>query len=241
MRTTTTFLFLLLSATLSFGSVQRIEISKATQTESPIKFSVTITPDDQQDGQHLVELVLPAGQKELAELWKVYLWIVQDKKTSLGAPLDLSYAKDKSITVRFNGHVDTLSHCQIAIRCGQHAPLSETIYQIDVGSYLNNKAEQGNNLIPRSLATDAALAHFRETSPNLAEHLVHLGDPKPVVGPRGRAWHVFLFDKRHGNPSFMQPNQIDDASHSLIILGTKGTPVVISNKKQMDDYKDITE
>jgi hypothetical protein len=142
MRTTTTFLFLLLSATLSFGSVRRIEISKATQTEAPIKFSVTITPDEQQDGHCLVKLVLPAGQQEVAELWKIYLWILQDKKTILGAPLDLSYAKDQTITVRFHGHVDTLSHCLIAIRCGQHAPLSETIYQIDVGSYLKNTAEQ---------------------------------------------------------------------------------------------------
>jgi hypothetical protein len=89
-----------------------------------------------------VKLVLPAGQQEVAELWKIYLWILQDKKTILGAPLDLSYAKDQTITVRFHGHVDTLSHCLIAIRCGQHAPLSETIYQIDVGSYLKNTAEQ---------------------------------------------------------------------------------------------------
>jgi hypothetical protein len=142
MKTTATFLFLLLSATLSFGSVRRIEISKATQTESPIKFSVTITPDEQQDGHCLVELVLPTGQQELAELWKVYLWIRQEKKSILGAPLDLSYANDKTITVRFHGQVDTLRDCLIAIRCGQHAPLSETIYQIDVGSYLEKAAEQ---------------------------------------------------------------------------------------------------
>ncbi len=86
-----------------------------------------------------MELALPPGQQELADLWKIYLWVLQDKKTVLGAALDLSYAKDKTITVRYHGHVDTVSRCLIAIRCGKLAPLSETIYQIDVGSYLKKE------------------------------------------------------------------------------------------------------
>ncbi len=141
MRTTATFLFVVFSATLSFGSVRRVEISKTTQVDSPIEFSVTITPDSQQEGHVLVELVLPSGQKELADLWKVYLWILQDKKTVLGVPLDPTYAKDKTITVRYHGHVDTVNRCLIAIRCGKRAPLSETIYQINVGSYLTDGAD----------------------------------------------------------------------------------------------------
>jgi hypothetical protein len=143
MRTTATVLVLSLFATLSFGSVRRVEISKTTQTDSPIEFSVTITPHNQQDGRVSVELVLPSGQQELADLWKIYLWVLKDKKTVLGAPLDLNYAKDKTITVRYSGHIDTVNRCLIAIRCGKHAPRSETIYQIDIGSYLKNAAESG--------------------------------------------------------------------------------------------------
>ena len=139
MRITALILVLVFYATLSFGSQRKVEISKTTQADSPIEFSVTITPDRHENGRVLVKLVLPAGQKELADLWKIYLLVLQDKKTVLGAPLDLSYAKDKTITARYHGHVDTVSRCLIAIRCGKHAPLSETIYQIDVGSYLKNK------------------------------------------------------------------------------------------------------
>jgi hypothetical protein len=136
------FLLLSLFAIPAFGSVKRIEISKTTQAESPIEFSMKITPDEQQAGHCLVELLLPPGQQELAELWKIDLWVLQDRKTILGVPLDLDYAKDKTITLRFSGHVDTVSRCLVAIRCGKHAPLSETIYQIDVGSYLKNTAEE---------------------------------------------------------------------------------------------------
>jgi len=144
MRTTATFLFVVFSATLSFGSVRRVEISKTTQADSPIEFSVTITPDSQQEGHVLVELVLPSGQKELADLWKVDLRIRQDgkRKTVLLVPLELNYAKDKTITVRYYGHVDTVSRSHVAIRCGKHAPLSETVYLINVGSYLADGADQ---------------------------------------------------------------------------------------------------
>ena len=123
-------------------SVRRIEISKETQAESLIKFLVAITPHVQQDGNCHVEFVFPAGQQELAELWKIDLWLLRNRKTILAVPLDLNYDKDKTITVRFHGHVDTVSQCLIAIRCGQHAPFSETIYQIDVGSYVKKTAEQ---------------------------------------------------------------------------------------------------
>ena len=100
---------------------------------------MTITSDSQLEGHVLVEISLPPGQQELADLWKIYLWVLEDEKTVLGAPLDLSYAKDKTIAVRYQGHIDTVRGSLIAIRCGKRAPLSETIYQIDDGSYLNHK------------------------------------------------------------------------------------------------------
>jgi len=119
--------------------VKRVEISKTTQVESPIEYSLTITPDDQQAEHVFVKLVLPSGQQELAELWKVYLWVLKEKKTILGVPLDLTYSSDKTITIHYHGHVDIVKECLIAIRCGKHAPRSETIYQIHVGSYLAKK------------------------------------------------------------------------------------------------------
>ncbi len=135
---------LLCCATSFAGTVKRFEISKATQEKSPIDFSVTITPDTVQNGHVFVELAFPSAQQELADLWKVYLWIMDDKKTVLGAPLDLRQVrrpKEKKnvemIAVNYHGRVDTIRRCLIAIRCGKRAPLVETIYQIDVGSYLD--------------------------------------------------------------------------------------------------------
>lgn len=137
MRFTSRILLVAFCATLSLGgSVRRVEISKATQADSPIEFSVTIIPDSQQEGYVLVKMVFPPGQQELADLWKIDLWVLQGKKTVLGAPLDLSYAQDGTISVLYHGHVDIVSRSLIAIRCGKHAPRSETIYQVDIASYL---------------------------------------------------------------------------------------------------------
>jgi hypothetical protein len=139
---TFTILILFLLTTFSAGaSVERIKITKDTQADSPIKFMVT--PVDLKNGQVLVELQIPPGQPELADLWKIFLWVIQDEKTVLGVPLELIHGEDKTITARYYGHVDTAKKCLIAIRCGKHAPRAETIYQIDIGSYLKSATEQG--------------------------------------------------------------------------------------------------
>ena len=132
-----TILLLVFYASLASGRANKIQISKATQADSPIEFSVTIpAADDNQLEPLLVKLSFPSGQKELTDLWKVCLLIVQEKKTVLVVPLDLNYGKDKTVNVIFFGHVDILSQCLIAIRCGEDAPFKETIYEVNIGSYL---------------------------------------------------------------------------------------------------------
>ena len=141
MRFTLVLISLMVSSNCFGGTVRRVEISKATQNKSPIEFSVTITPDTAQTGHVFVELAFPMEQEELADLWKIYLWIMDNKKTVLGMPLDLRRVKStknvEMIAVNYHGHVDTVKRCLLAIRCGKRAPLAETIYQIDVGSYLD--------------------------------------------------------------------------------------------------------
>ena len=139
MKTYAPIVLLVLSAGLAFGSVRRVPISKSTEAKAPIEFSVVLTPDMHQEGYVTVELILPPKQDSLADLWKIYLWVLKDKKTVLGVPLDLVYSKKGAISVRYHGHVDIIRRGLIALRCGKHAPLSETIYQIDVGSYLEKK------------------------------------------------------------------------------------------------------
>ena len=101
--------------------------------------------------------------------------------------------------------------------------------------------QEATETYSRSWVTDAALSHFREIKPSLAEHLTDLSNPKPVTGPEGSARLVSLFDKRSGNPSYMLPEQIATSSHNLIVSGHKLSPVVISNKQEIDKYKEIPE
>ena len=143
MRTVIAALIILSCSIPAHGSVRRIKITKSTQDKAPISFSLTTTPDSGQAGHVTMTLVLPTGQVELAELWKVYLWCKQDGRTVLSLPLEAVQAEDKRYIVQYSGHVDTLRYCLVAIRCGKHAPLSETIYQIDLGSYLiRSRVEQ---------------------------------------------------------------------------------------------------
>jgi hypothetical protein len=131
--------------TLSAGTVWRVEISKSTQDSAPIEFSLTVTPDSNPPaGRVRVELVFAAEQEKLADLWKVYLWVMDEKKVALSVPLDVrrvKHFKDKKpvemIAVDIFGDADTVERCVIALRCGKNAPKSETIYQIDVGSYFD--------------------------------------------------------------------------------------------------------
>ena len=164
---TFTILILFILTTFSAGgSVQRIKISKDTQADSPIKFMVT--PVDLKNGKVLVELQIPPGQPEIADLWKIFLWVVQDEKTVLGVPLELIHGEDKTITARYYGHVDTANKCLIAIRCGKHAPREETIYQIDIGSYLKNAAGQGDAELPAT-AGDSKSEAKEKTKPEAEE------------------------------------------------------------------------
>jgi len=173
-------LALVVCATSSFGSERRFEISKKTQANSPIKFTLTTHPDRQQDGSVLVEMVLPTEQQELEDLWKVYLWVAQDGKTVLGAPLDLIHTKDKSIIVRFHGQVDTVRRCLVAVRCGKHAPLNETVYQIDVGSYIQRDRSM-NGLSVKSLDGTTLIANQEIVSYDWKSHTITL---KPGVRKR---------------------------------------------------------
>jgi hypothetical protein len=143
MRIAVAVLLVVFFASQSFGSVRRIEISKKSPAKAPIKFSLTITPDRRQSGHVFVKLVLPPDQEKLVDLWKTYLWLQKEGKVVLAIPLEMTRADDKSITIRYYGHVDMVGRGLLAIRCGKHAPLVETIYQIDVSSYLENDQVDG--------------------------------------------------------------------------------------------------
>lgn len=135
MRITASILFLVFCAGSASGSVRHVEISKSNHSESPIDFSVAGTPDEY--GYVSVKITLPPEQEDLAHLWRIELWIEQDDKHMLSVVIVPILEEDKTISIGYRGHVDFIDHCLIAIRCGEFAPLVETIYKIDVDSYID--------------------------------------------------------------------------------------------------------
>ena len=129
-------LSLVFCTTLLFASVTRVELSAENQVNSPIDYKVKVLTDHPQKGRVDIRITLAADQDELAELWKVYLWVSDEKKIVLSVPLDMKRSKDGAIEIHFNGSVEMVNNSVIAVRCGKHAPLAEKIYQINVGSYL---------------------------------------------------------------------------------------------------------
>lgn len=139
MRITASILFFVFCASPASGSVRHVEISKSNHSDSPIDFSVEGAPDEY--GYVSVKLTLPPEQEELADLWKIELWIEQDDKHMLSVVIVPILEEDKTISIGYRGHVDFIDHCLIAIRCGEFAPLVETIYKIDVDSYIDVESD----------------------------------------------------------------------------------------------------
>ncbi len=148
MKKLTLFIFLLLSATTTLASVQRVIITSENQKESEIEFIVSIDqPNDTKEGYLDVVISLPAGQINLSELWKIYLWV---KEPSLSIPIDLGNGENNELEIRFRADINIIKQATVAIRCGKSAPAAEKIYQVELGTFIKtsktyNKALQRIN------------------------------------------------------------------------------------------------
>ncbi|MEO8705463.1 MAG: hypothetical protein ABI867_35860 [Kofleriaceae bacterium] len=112
------------------ASVLRIALTKGQATPA-LTYVIASTASN---GQVIITLEVPRKQKQLDHLWRIDIVLRKDGKSILTAPLEM---KLDGGTLKTNMILDpaALKDAEIWIRTGEHAPLAETIYAIDLGSY----------------------------------------------------------------------------------------------------------
>jgi hypothetical protein len=114
------------------ASAIRYSLNKSNQPTAPLKFSVLLRATGATFDVHLA---VPRSQPQLDFLWRVdVLWRTQAGGTLLDVPVRTTLDHG-DLTVDFNADAATLYSLEIWIRCGEHAPLAETIYAVEVGSF----------------------------------------------------------------------------------------------------------
>jgi hypothetical protein len=123
---------LLLLATPAAASIVRVDLTKANQATSPVQYTLrTMTTH----GFVSVALELPRKQAPLEHLWRIDVHMLKDGKLRLNAPLEMKLDGD-ILKTDLLLDPDAMKGTEIWIRTGEHAPLAETVYVIDVGSFM---------------------------------------------------------------------------------------------------------
>ncbi len=115
------------------ASAIRIEVNRKNLDKVGLK--LTLGGGEVREQIAHFRLAMPEKQPKLAHLWRVELWLKQ--------PHDKPYktrvvALDKqrgNLVGGFAVPVKAKPTALLAIRTGRHAPLAETIYQLDISSF----------------------------------------------------------------------------------------------------------
>ena len=122
---------LLLLVTPAAASIVRYDLTKANQATSPVQYTLRTSTSH---GLVIVALELPRKQAPLDHLWRIDVQVRKNGKLQLGAPLETKLDGDLLKTDLLLDP-DAMKDTEIWIRTGEHAPLAETVYAIDVGSF----------------------------------------------------------------------------------------------------------
>jgi hypothetical protein len=113
------------------ASLMRIDLTKANQATAPVKFALTT---QKLHGLIVVRVALARSQAPLAHLWRVDLVVRKGKKTWVSVPIATTVDGD-TLTAELVLDPAAMKGVEIWIRTGEHAPMAETVYAIDVGSF----------------------------------------------------------------------------------------------------------
>jgi len=114
------------------ASVARFDLNKSNQnTTAALKFSLTQLSTN---GMVVLHLAVPRKQAQLDHLWRVDVLVRKGKGTALDVPLETKLVNG-DLTAELIVDPSAMKGLEIWIRTGEHAPLAETIYAIDVGSF----------------------------------------------------------------------------------------------------------
>ncbi len=113
------------------ASALRIDLTKANQATAPLKYALRTAASS---GLVTVSFELPRKQKPLDHLWRIDLVLRDGNKSLITVPIQTTVDGD---TLKADLILDpkTMQNVEIWIRTGEHAPLAETIYAINVGSF----------------------------------------------------------------------------------------------------------
>lgn len=111
--------------------MMRFDLNKSNQSKAALKFSLK---QMSAHGRIVLDLAVPRQQTQLAHLWRVDVVMRKGNESILDVPLETKL-DDGNLTAQLIVDPAAMKGLEIWIRTGEHAPLSETIYVIDVGSY----------------------------------------------------------------------------------------------------------
>lgn len=131
MRTLVTLLLLAFLAAPASASAMRVDLNKKNQATAPVKFTVTTS---KLHGLVSVRVELARTQAPLDHLWRIDVVLRKGKRSVLTAPLATTLDGD-TLGAELILDPATMKTAEIWIRTGEHAPLAETIYAIDLGSF----------------------------------------------------------------------------------------------------------
>lgn len=113
------------------ASIMRVDLTKANQSTAPVKFALTSTTSS---GMRILHLAIPRKQTPLDKLWRIDLVVRKGKGTAINAPLETKL-ENGELTADLIVDPDSMKGLEIWIRTGEHAPMAETVYAIDIGSF----------------------------------------------------------------------------------------------------------
>lgn len=132
MRTWLVALALLLGlSSPAHASALRIALNKGNQATAPLKVEVTT---ETASGMVVIDLAIPRSQAPLDHLWRIDVVVRKGKGTSLTAPVATTLDGD-TLRVQLIADRATMKGLELWIRTGEHAPLAETIYALELGSF----------------------------------------------------------------------------------------------------------
>jgi hypothetical protein len=116
---------------LAVASALRISLTKANQPTAPLKYTITTAVSS---GMVIVSLELPRKQTPLDHLWRIDIVMRKGAKNVLSAPLETKL-DNGALEAEIILDPAAMKDAEIWIRTGEHAPLAETIYAIELGSF----------------------------------------------------------------------------------------------------------
>lgn len=113
------------------ASAMRINLNKSNQDKAVLKFSLTQTSTN---GLRTLRLSMPRSQAPLLHLYRIDVVIRKGEASLLHVPLATTVINGE-LGAELLADPVAMPGLEIWIRTGEHAPLAETMYVIDVGSF----------------------------------------------------------------------------------------------------------